>query len=185
MEELRDALPDHILKALLERKYDPDDTIKIKGGKKYGHTPSTFIEDLLESPAPRRARKRTKAAPKPPSVMFGESYEKYKRDECECDAKVVLGCYFLGYKKFFGEEDPEWVAVPTKKAVMNVTTMATALCEGKYEPILEYVQKILPLWAKQMRDGAEFPSVRPSTDTLFLRRRIWSQRYSLFKRWKK
>jgi len=185
MEELREALPDHILKALLEREYDPDDTIKISGGKKYGQRPSSFVEDLLDSPPPRRARKRVKAAPKAPSEMFGPKYEAYKEGGQPCDVKVVLGCYFIGYLKFFGEEDPEWVAVSSKKAVMTVTSMATALCEGKYEPLLEYVQKILPMWAKQMRAGAEFPSVRPSIDTLFLRRRIWSQRFSLYKRWKK
>jgi hypothetical protein len=185
MEELREALPDHVLKALLEREYDPDDTIRIQGSAKYGNRPSAFVEDLLDSPQPKRARKRVKSKPKNPSEMFGPAYEHFKNEGGDVDAKVVLGCYFIGYLKFFDEEDPEWVAVPTKRAVMHVTNMANALCDGKYEPILEYVRKILPLWAKQMRAGAEFPSVRPSVDTLFLRRRIWSQRHNLYKRWKK
>jgi hypothetical protein len=139
---------------------------------------------LRKLPKRRKKISGKKTKKKPPSIQFGKFYSKYLAQECEADAQVVLGCYFDLYRGLFGEEDPEWAGKSCVKPLYNINQMTHSVCDGEYEQLVEFLETIMPLWAKELKKDLDFPSTRPSVDTLFVRRKIWAQRFNLYRRWK-
>jgi len=180
--ELHTSLDVEVLEALLKGDFNPHEIVTIE----YNVTGlSKLAEDSIRGPVKRRRpRKRTSKPPLPPSEKFGKLYNRFTKGELAIDARVVFGRYLLLYKELFGEEDPEFVGTNTASAIHHINEMATLLTSGDFTKILEFIDKIMPLWAKRLRDGEKFPSGRPTFNTFFKKRTIWSQRYSLFRQWR-
>jgi len=177
--QLRESLDDETLQELLNDNFDPNKLVDILILKKV----SQFAEDcIIKAPKQRRRKGKTKLPPKLPSIKFGQSYEQYRNDGI-ANENAVLGCYFTHYLRLFGEEDPEWVGISCVRALSIIKSMATLLCNGDYKPIIDYIEMLLPLWAERLERKEEFPSSRPSVDMLFVRRKIWAQRFNLYNRW--
>lgn len=179
--ELRESLDKDILKALIDGSYNPNQIVTLK------YTPtglSKLAEDAIRGPIIQRRRIKTVKKQEPPSIKYGKIYERYKKGEVALDAGAVFGRYLMLYKEQYGEEDPEFVGKKTNNALYHIEQMARDLTQGEYEKIIEFIDKIMPLWAKQLRLGANFPSTRPSFDTFFVKRKIWSQRFNLVRLWK-
>lgn len=173
-------MSDEQLEALFSDSYNPNEPVTIVVRKRV----SRFSEDLYKMPRRRRSRTTTKAPKSPPSEQYGSYYEKWKQGEKEADAQAVLGCYFVFYRTAFDEEDPEWAGQSCVKPLYNINQMAHAVCDGDYTKLIEFLETIIPMWATQLRKGVDFPSTRPTVDALFVRRKIWAQRFNLYRRWK-
>jgi len=181
LRELRDSLVDEKLESLLDGSFNPHEMVTIKytiSGL------SKLAEDSLRGPITRKRNPRIKKPPLPPSKKYGDMYNRFTRGELALDAGVVLGRYLLLYKKLYGEEDPEFVGTSTSHALHAINEMATLLTDGNFDQILGFIDKLMPMWAQQLRNGADFPTARPTFNTFFVKRKIWSQRYSLVRRWK-
>lgn len=178
LQEIYDALTREQIEDLYNNQFDPKASVEITKSARV----SRFAEDCLIRIPKKRGGKAIKRKAKPPSVQFSKNYA--NREELGIDAKAVLGCYFVLYKRYYGEEDPEWVGKSYNSAISAIDDMAKSLCNGDYYEVLRFVEVLMPMWAKRLRDGENFPTSRPSFDTLFVRRKIWAQRFSLYKRWK-
>ena len=185
--DLRESLSDKTFKLLLNNKHNPNEIVTIK----YEMTNiSKLAEDsffLSNKNNKRRRINKVKQKLKPPSEMFGNIYKRYLNNEIELSATIILSRYFILYKKLFGEEDPEFVGKSvknTKRYISYINEMTSLLAENNYEKILEYINLIMPLWAKQLKIESSFPNRRPTFKTFFINRKIWSQRYLLVRQWK-
>ena len=168
---------------MLDGSFNPNESVTILTRRRI----SKFAEDIRRRPVARKRRVSVKRPPKPPSEKFGPAYRKWQgntKGDIEPDAHVVLGCYFVHYKELFDEEDPEWAGNPCVKPLYNINQMAHAVCGGEFRQLVEFIEELLPLWANQLRKGMSFPNARPTTDGLFVRRKIWAQRFGLYRQWK-
>jgi len=120
--------------------------------------------------------------------IYVPQYESWRNrnGQVSCGTGIVLGCYLAIYKQTFGEEDPEWAGDKN-----GIATIATSYIQRmmrdlktKAEELVEYVEELLPLWAKAMKTGETFPNSRPTYKTFFQNRHTWAQRYSYYQRWK-
>ena len=172
-----------MLKSLLDGSFNPQEIVAIH----YNLSGlSKLVEDSYRGPIQRkRGTKRVKKPPAPPSEKFGKLYNRFTKGELALDASIVFGRYLLLYKELYGEEDPEFVGKSTASAIYAINEMATLLTDGDFTKILEFIDKLMPLWAKRLRAGADFPNGRPTFKTFFVKRGIWTQRFSLVRRWKK
>ena len=180
MDEIHSALDDEQRRNLSSGKFDPDESVKIVIVRKQ----PSFTEDAIRQPMRRRRKPQVKSPPRSPSQQYGPAWIRWKDERGEADAKVVLGCYFSLYAYEFQEEDPEWVGKSCVKPLYNINQMAHAVCGGDFSQLVEFLETLIPLWAYQMRKGASFPSFRPSVDSLFVRRKIWAQRFNYYRQWK-
>jgi hypothetical protein len=174
-------MTDEQLQGLLDDSFNPNEPVTILVRCRV----SKFAEDIRRRrPAARKRRVSVKRPPKPPSEKFGPAFKKFVDKEAEADAQAVLGCYFHYYKELFEEEDPEWAGNRCVKPLYNINQMGHAVCGGDFSQLIDFIEELLPLWAIQLRKGLDFPSTRPTIDALFVRRKIWAQRFSLYRRWK-
>ena len=181
LQELRKSLDDEILKSLLNDTYNPHQIVSIKYKMK---GLSKVAEDALRGPMTRKRIRNVKKPRQHPTIKYGELYNRFTNGEVALDAYVILGRYLTLYKREYGENDPEFADMSISSAIFSINEMASLLTNGDFKKILEYVDKIMPLWAEQLRKGASFPNGRPTFKTFFIKRGIWSQRYSLVRRWK-
>lgn len=180
LKTIREALDDETLTAILDGSFNPYQVVTLKY-KIQGL--SKLAEDSYRQPIKSRRKRRVKGKTKPPSVKYGELYNRFTRGEIALDAYVILGRYFMLYKELYDEEDPEFVGKSVSTAIYNINQMASLLTNGDFNRILDYVDKLMPLWAKQLRESADFPNGRPTFNTFFVKRTIWTQRFSLVRRW--
>lgn len=184
MEALRQALSDEDLQSLLDRDYLPTKIISISQEVQR----TTFAEDFYMVPPVKKVIKRVKGkTPKkaiPPSERYKESIQAFRFEGAEPNAEVALGHYFILYKRFFHEEDPEWAGASSHKAVQLVEQLANDVTDGDYRKIINFIRKILPLWVARLKRGEEFPSSRPTVHTLFGGSRyFWKNRNILYRQW--
>lgn len=174
-------MTDEQLQQLLDKTFDPFAVVEFKVARKT----TRFSEDLALSARIVKGRRtvRVKSTPKLPSEKFGPHYEDYKSGKKTADAQTVLGCYFKMYRDIFEEEDPEWAGENCVKPLYNINMMAHAVCDGDFKKLVEFAEELIPLWAEQLRKGSNFPNTRPTIDALFVRRKIWAQRFLLVRRW--
>ena len=152
-------------------------------------TVSRHAEDRylpVATPKAKKIIKRTGPKPKkaiPPSERYQPAISTWQTTG-EGNAEVVVGIYFSLYKRFFHEEDPEWVGTSSHRAVIVVEQFATEVSEGNYRPVINYIRKLFPLWVRQLKLGESFPENRPTIKALFCGTRyFWSNRNLLYKRW--
>jgi len=107
------------------------------------------------------------------------------RDKSKCTASVVFGAYLAKYKEAFKEVDPQWAGnVNIRGILIHINTMAKDVAESDFYKLVEFVETIIPLWAKALRAGSTFPTGRPTAETFFVKRGMWAQRFSLYRQWK-
>jgi hypothetical protein len=181
--QLRAALTDHDIESLLDGTYNPDKRIEIERVVKV----SKFAEDCFIT-SKRVTRKPTVGKVPKKVIPLSKRYERHIREvesgRQELDEKAVLGYYFLLYKQYFREEDPEWSGTNTHPAELMIYRMAVELTECDYRKILIYLRKIFPLWIRRLKGGSDFPNNRPTVQSLFAGKRyFWTNRNILYKQW--
>jgi hypothetical protein len=183
LQEIKDSIPDTMLRDLARGKFDPSDMVRIT--KKRVEV-SALAEDALLGPikfARAPTRKARRRMPKP-SERYIKEVEEHKNIHTDATAKVVLGTYFHLYKKFYGEEDPDYAGTSTQSAIILVDNMAQELTDGDFSKILAFVRRIMPLWWKRLKEGQDFPNSRPTIQSLFGgKRHFWANRKIYYKRW--
>ena len=167
---------------LADNNYNPNESVEMFIRRRI----SKFEEDVVRVPVKRKRKPRNQNKTKTPSEIYGPHYDRYLISDRskKADAQIVLGCYFHLYKILFEEEDPEWVGQSCVKIIRNINHMSHAVCEGDFSKLIEFLETLLPLWAKRLREGENFPNTRPSIDALFVRRKIWAQRFAFYHQWK-
>lgn len=184
-EQLRQSLSDKDLNDLLANTYIATKAVVINLEPTIvRHSEDNYLP--VATPKAKKIVKRKGAKPKkaiPPSERYQSAISTWQSSG-EGNAEVVVGYYFFLYKKFFHEEDPEWVGTSSHRAVTVVEQFATEVSEGNYRPVINYVRKLFPLWVKQLKLGESFPENRPTIKALFCGTRyFWSNRNLLYKRW--
>jgi hypothetical protein len=182
LSDLRLSLSDEILETLLDRSFNPNQIATLR----YNITGlSKLAEDSLRGSIQRKPIIRSAKKPdKNPSVKYIDMYKRFVDGELAPDAHIVFGRYLILYKENFGEEDPEFVGKPINGAISKINEMSSLLVDNDFTKLIDYINKIIPLWANQLKKGADFPNGRPTFNALFIKRNIWSQRFNLVRRWK-
>ncbi len=184
-EQLRRSLSDKDLNDLLANTYIATKAVVINLEPTIvRHAEDEYLP--VATPKATKIVKRKGPKPKkavPPSERYQPAISNWQTTG-EGSAEVVVGIYFSLYKRFFHEEDPEWVGTSSHRAVTVVEQFATEVSEGNYRPVINYVRKIFPLWVMQLKRGESFPDSRPTVKALFCGTRyFWSNRNLLYKRW--
>lgn len=184
-EQLRQSLSDKDLNDLLANTYIASKAVVINlEPTLLRHAEDSYLP--VATPKAKKIVKRKGPKPKkaiPPSERYQSAISTWQ-STAEGNAEVVAGIYFSLYKRFFHEEDPEWVGTSTHRAVAVIEQFATEVSEGNYRPVINYVRKIFPLWVGQLKRGESFPENRPTIKALFCGTRyFWSNRNLLYKRW--
>jgi hypothetical protein len=179
---LRESLTDDDLNELLHNTYKPGRIIAIKQYVKK----TSFAEDFYLEPTAKKIKRVKGAVPKKaikPSERYTQNIESFQQG-AEPSVETVLGFYFTLYKRHFHEEDPDWAGASTSRAITLVTKFANELTDGDYRKILNFIRKIFPLWVKRLKQGQDFPTNRPSVQSMFGGTRyFWANRNLLYKRW--
>lgn len=184
-EQLRQSLTDKDLHNLLSGTYVATKAVMINlEPSLVRHSEDVYLP--VVQPKVKKIVKRKGAKPKksiPPSDRYLSAISNWQASG-NGNAEVVLGIYFTLYKRFFHEEDPEWIGVSSHRAITIVEEFATEITDGNYRPLINYVRKIMPLWVGQLKRGESFPDNRPTVKALFCGTRyFWSNRNLLYKRW--
>lgn len=171
LHDIRQALDDTAIMSLLHRTYNPDDTISVHPTYKK----TAFVEDcMLIAPKPKVAKKIIGKI-LPPSEAAAILVD---------DTAPVLCAYFVKYKKYFGEEDSAWTGNAGMSKAIRLVKMFKNSTGVTNEDIVAFIDKIIPLWARRLRDNAGFPNSRPSLQMLFEGKRFyWSNRNLLYRQW--
>jgi len=179
-EYLRLSFTDDDLRRLLNNDFQPYETFNIIIGVEVG-------EDRIIKKKRRRLGPVVKKKIKLRTYdLYVPQYQSWKqRSDTTCTSSVVFGCYLLMYKQAFDEEDPEWAGVKNGAAKVPLTYIINMIHELNIDSaeVVEFVEEILPLWAKAMSKGGNFPTTRPTYKTFFQNRRVWAQRFAYFKQW--
>lgn len=184
LKSIKEALSKDQLKSLLDNTYDPNELIEIYTEPEIT---SSFAEDFVYNNVitNRNLKKKRKKIKKSNYELFPDKYSSWlkNRNKKKCNADIIFGAYLKLYKDNFLEKDPEWIDKPSKTALFHINNMCHKLTEGDYYSIIEFIEIIIPLWAKRMKEGKSFPNMRPNFDTFFVKRKMWAQRFSIFKQW--
>jgi len=185
--QIRAALTDADLHNLLSNTYISSKNVIIDlDPKLIRYAEDSYLPIATAPPTTKKIVKRKGNKPKkaiPPSQRYQTSISDWQTSG-QGNAEVVLGLYFSLYKRFFHEEDPEWVGVSSHRAIVTIDQFVTEVADGNYRPVINYVRKILPLWVGQLKRGENFPENRPTIKALFCGTRyFWSNRNLLYKRW--
>lgn len=181
LENIRKALSKEQLQKLLKNNYNPSEIVEVE----VEDVCNELDEDVVLNQI-KRKRKRTRrvATKKPNYDIFPKKYLNWKKEpNLTCNADVVYGAYLELYRVNFGEKDPEHVDYSHKKALLHINNMCHKLADGEYEQLIDFIEKFIPLWAMRMRKGESFPTARPKFDTFFVKRGMWSQRFSTYNQW--
>lgn len=184
LDAIRQALSNEQLEALLKRTYNPQEKIIIvitdRATSKFAE--DCFMAEFKPKPKVRKPRSTTT-----PAQEHLEIYAKWNetRDKTKCTASIVFGAYLTKYKEAFKEIDPQWAGnVNIRGILIHISTMAKDVAENDFYRLVEFVEMIIPLWVKAMKLNQPFPSGRPTAETFFVKRGMWAQRFSLYKKWK-
>lgn len=181
LQDLKDSISKEILLSLLKNTYKPEKEISIKYKKKI-RTKTKDPKRLKPTKLKRIHNKKRKLAD-----IYVPLYENWckTRNENEITSNVIFGCYLYYYYENYKENDPEFAGKSSpKNALFHINKFIHDL-EITNRDLLDFVETIFPLWAKaQKNENINFPDSRPSFKTFFVKRKIWSQRFSLYKRWK-
>jgi hypothetical protein len=181
-EAIREALSDDDLLQLLKRTYIPTKTVSVSQEiQRTKFAEDFYLEDSIAKIAKRKRRIVKQTIP--PSEQFRAQVESCRQDGAEITAETVLGYYFILYKKFFHEEDPEWAGGKLHRAIQIVEKLALDT-GGDYRKLVIFVKKIMPLWVGQLKQETDFPGRRPTISTLFGNSRyFWTNRNILYRKW--
>lgn len=180
---LRKALNNAQLEALLYNTYNPQEKVVIVITER---SISKFDEDrYVEDYVPKKKkREKSKTTPAEDHMAVYQAWNETREIE-DCTSSIVFGAYLTKYKEAFGELDPEWAgSVNVRRAFFNINKMNQDVAGGNFFKLVEFVEMILPLWAKAMKRDLEFPTGRPTFDTFFVKRGMWAQRFTTYKKWK-
>ena len=186
LQDLRDSLSDKELKLLLSNEFDKDKKVIIKQTIKIRNEAP---EDKL-LPINKNKVIKIKATPTKrikPSESFDAHIKNYEKGIVSANAKIVLGYYFKGYKKLFGEEDPYWSGRKDfTHALILVNKLAEDTTNNDYKSIIDFVRRILPLWHRRLVNNESFPENRPTLQHLLAGKRYyWANRKLLYRQWQK
>lgn len=171
LHDIRQALDDAAIMSLLHRTYDPDSTILVHPAYKK----TAFVEDCMLDKPKRTVAKKIVGKILPPSEAAAILVD---------DTADVLHTYFVKYKKYFGEEDSVWTGNAGMSKAVRIVKMFKNSTGVTNEDIVAFIDKIIPLWAKRLRDNAGFPNRRPSLQMLFEGKRFyWTNRNLLYRQW--
>lgn len=182
LQDVKTSLSDEILKKLLNNTYNKNEKVIISK-RIYCNL---FKEDeYLQNITIKRKVKRAKSKKSIlPSNRYIHDITNYKKDNTKINANVILGTYFILYKKFYNEEDPEWINISSDKIIMIINKMHSDM-DIPFSNILLYINKIMPLWYMRLKNNSKFPGNRPSINALFIKKHFWANRKVYFKQWQK
>lgn len=183
LDALRHALTDAQLEALLHRTYNPQEKVVVTVTDR---ATSKFAEDCFINQIPiKKARKsRRKTTPAQDHLEIYEEWNTSRNKE-DCNASIVFGAYLSKYRDAFKEVDPQWAGnINIRSPIFNINKMVHDVAGGNFYKLVEFVETLIPLWAKAMSLNLDFPNVRPTFDTFFVRRGMWAQRFTTYKKWK-
>jgi hypothetical protein len=182
LKEVYDSIPLDVLKSLINNNFKQNEFVIIKKKRQQ----SKFVEDLYFRNKQKKKRKSPIRKKVIPPSEYMEKYTDYavniEYSESH-EVKRVLAQYFIYYKKFYKEEDPEWNSKNMQKAVMLVNSLIEETGTTTME-VMDYVKKIMPLWYQRLINQESFPDRRPSLRLLFNGKRwYWSNRKLLYRQW--
>lgn len=184
LDAIRQALNDAQLEALLKKTYNPQEKVVLVITDR---ATSKFAEDCFiatHKPTVKVRKAKSKITPSQEHLLMYADWNT-SRDKTKCTAQIVFGAYLTKYKEAFKEVDPQWAGnVNIRGILISINTMAKDVAESDFYRLVEFVETIIPLWAKAMRMNQPFPNGRPTADTFFVKRGMWAQRFSLYKKWK-
>lgn len=183
LQDIKDSIPNHMLKDLVTGKFDKMQTVTIS---KLQINMSMLTEDALLGPtkfAREPVAKRKKRKIIKPSEKFINDIIRYEQSGL-VSSRVILGYYFKLYKKFYKEEDPDYINMSIQSAVITVDNMVKNTVDYDYEKVIKFIKQIMPLWYRQLKRGANFPTTRPSVSILFGGKlHFWANRKLYIKKW--
>jgi hypothetical protein len=180
LHNIHEALSNDQLKALLKNNYEATELIEVE----VEDISVELDEDAVLKKIKRKTPRKRKVIKKSNYEIYPEKYLRWKKEpNLRCNADVVYGAYLEIYRVNFGEKDPEQIDFSFKKALLHINDMCHKLADGEYEQLITFIEQLIPLWAKRMRQGKDFPNMRPSFKTFFIKRNMWSQRFSIYKQW--
>lgn len=180
MDDLRHSLSDTILQQLLKHTYTPDTRVTLFKKAKL----SSFAEDMFIETPKLCKKKSVKKSNIKPSERYRKEIDKYKAGKLKANAKVVLGHYFVLYKREYKEEDPIWATYSSASALTTIDKLAQHILDNDYEPIIAYTKKIMPLWLERLHSGQSFPTNRPTVQAMYGGTyHFWANRNLLYKQW--
>jgi hypothetical protein len=181
--DLKRSLSKDVLLDLLKDEHDPDEIITIRYFKIITKKKDSIYEERFTPTI--TPRKTVVAVNKSTEEIYEILYNKYLDGKIKADSKVVLGCYLVNYRKFFNEGEPD---ISSKKSVRTelfyISKFAKDVSEKNYDIIVQYIESLLPLWAKRLTEEQSFPNTRPNFRALFVKKHFWANRKVYYRQWK-
>jgi hypothetical protein len=187
LQDLRNSLTDEQIALLLSGKYKPEEVVTICKNQ----PPETFDEDELiaqkkdKIESTKKIKRKRKVKSPIASLRYKYQYDKFLNGELEPSPETILGCYFITYKKLFGDEDPQWNSSNYDQALSIVKKFCRTVANNNATDVIRFIRKLLPLWKHRLIQHESFPDSRPTLSVLFTGKLyFWTNRKILYTRWK-